>query len=236
MTSHLPSWFAVLSGAGCGLLWGIVARIWMRLISTNPEFSIEGTAYILIVATLFGASTGLAFSARQRAWRGWRQYVPRSLVVIFFLSFGVAGGIPLMLTMLIFTLGITQSPIIGLWVVTGLTLLVRMATDINIPQWLADSLLISAVGFTVWTWLIHKRPDNRLQFVNRWFNRVVRLLLVMLALIGVGTVAWEIMSNHAIGYAVLYVLFYLVLLSPLFWGLRVAFAPTQNAHIKPAAG
>jgi len=236
MTSHLPSWFTVLSGAGCGLLWGIGARIWMRLISTNPEFSIEGTAYILIVATLFGAGAGLAFSARQRAWVGWRQYVSRSLAIIFFLPFGVAGGVPLMLTMLIFTLGITQSPIIGLWVVTGLTLLLRLATDISIPQWVAGILLISTVGFTVWTWLIHKRPDDRLQFVNMWFNRVARLFLIVLALIGVGIVAWDIMSNHAIGFAVLYMLFYLVLLYPLFWGLRVALAPTQNAHIKPAAG
>lgn len=236
MTSPLPRLFTILSGAGCGLLWGIVARLWMRLISTDPEFSIEGTAYILLVATLFGASTGLAFSARQRAWAGWRQYVPRSLAVIFFLPFGVAGGIPLMLTLLIFTLGITQSPISGLWVVTGLTLLLRIATDINIPQWVVGTLLFSAVGFTVWTWLLHKRPDDRLQVINRWVNRGVRLLLSGLALIGVGTVAWDIMRNHAIGVAVLYVLFYLLLLYPLFWGLRVALAPFPNAQGKPTAG
>ena len=115
MGSHLQILLAMLRGAGFGLLWGIVARLWMRLISTNPQFSIEGTAYILMVATLFGAWTGLALTARRRVWTGWRQYVPRTLVVIFFLPFGIAGGLPLMLTLLVFTLGLTQHPIVGCW-------------------------------------------------------------------------------------------------------------------------
>ena len=48
-TASQPSvvWAAVLGGAGLGLAWGIVARIWMRLIATTPEFSIPGTAAIL---------------------------------------------------------------------------------------------------------------------------------------------------------------------------------------------
>ena len=48
-------WAAILSGASLGLVWGIAARIWMRLISTNPEFTSSGTAAILVIAIVFGA-------------------------------------------------------------------------------------------------------------------------------------------------------------------------------------
>ena len=76
-------WAAVLGGAGLGLVWGIAAQLWMRLISTQPEFSIPGTAAILIITTLFGACAGLAFAARRRGWRWWGHYVPRGLAVMF---------------------------------------------------------------------------------------------------------------------------------------------------------
>jgi len=59
-------WAAVLGGAGLGFVWGIAARLWMRLISTNPEFSIAGTTAILVIATVFGAFVGFAFAARRR--------------------------------------------------------------------------------------------------------------------------------------------------------------------------
>ena len=65
-------WAAVLRGAGLGLVWGTVARLWMRLIATTPEFSLPGTAAILIITTVFGAWVGLAYAARRRGWRGWR--------------------------------------------------------------------------------------------------------------------------------------------------------------------
>lgn len=225
MTSSVPIWRTVLGGAGFGLLWGIVARLWMRFISTNPEFSVEGTAYILIVATLFGAVTGVALTARHRAWSGWRQYVPRTLVVIFFLPFGIAGGLPLMLTLLVFTLALTQHPMIGLWVVAGLTLLLRMGTDIGIPLFVVGVLLVSAITLTVWTWLTRNCRADGSRFVNGWSERLMRVFLILLALAGVGFVAWDIVSNHPLAFAVMYLLFYLVLLYPLFWGLRVGLAP-----------
>jgi hypothetical protein len=126
-------WAAILGGAGLGLVWGIAARIWMRLISTKPEFTISGTTGILIITTVFGAWVGLAFVARRRGWRGWGHYVPRSLAVIFFVPFGIAGGLPLMLTVLVATLGITRRAVVGLWVLAGLVMLVAVGTDIVIP-------------------------------------------------------------------------------------------------------
>src|SRR5690348_8825785 len=76
---------------------------------------------------------GLAFAARQHGWRRWRHYVPRGLVVTFFLPFGIAGGMPLMLTVLLLTLATTHTAVVGLWVLTVLALLLVVATDIDIP-------------------------------------------------------------------------------------------------------
>ena len=74
-----PVWAAVLGGAGIGLGWGAVARIFMRLISDDPEFTVSGTAFILVVFTLAGAFAGLAFAARRCGWRQRRLYLPRTL-------------------------------------------------------------------------------------------------------------------------------------------------------------
>jgi hypothetical protein len=81
----------------------------MRLISTNPELSVFGTAYILAVPTIFGTVAGLAYVARRGGWARWAQYLCRSLVVVTFIPFGVAGGAPLMLTVLLATVGLTQT-------------------------------------------------------------------------------------------------------------------------------
>ena len=96
-------------GAGLGLAWGIAARIWMRLISTNPELSVSGTAVILGVPTVFGTCAGLAYVARRRGWARWAHYLCRALVVLTFIPFGFAGGAPLMLTVLLATVGFTQT-------------------------------------------------------------------------------------------------------------------------------
>jgi len=110
-TEQYPAvWAAILSGAGLGLVWGIVARIWMRLISTKPEFTISGTAAILVIAMVFGAFVGFAFAARRRGWRRWGHYLPRGLAVAFFVPFGGFGGAPLMLTVLLATLAVTRAP------------------------------------------------------------------------------------------------------------------------------
>ena len=52
---HPAVWAAILGGAGLGLVWGIAARIWMRLLSTKPVFTVTGTAAILLVAMIFAS-------------------------------------------------------------------------------------------------------------------------------------------------------------------------------------
>lgn len=220
-----PVWAAVLGGAGLGLGWGIVARLWMRLITTTPEFSIPGTVGILTITTLFGGWAGLAFAARRRGWQGWRHYVPRSLAVIFFIPFGIAGGLPLMLTVLVATLGITQRVVVGLWVLAGLVLLVALATDIVIPTVATLGALAAAIVLTGWTWFRRRRSAPWARTADIWLERIGRAILLLLAAFGLWKVAAGILADKSIFIAVLAIVLYLLLLYPLFLALRIGLKP-----------
>ncbi len=223
---HPALWIAIVSGAGLGLAWGIVARIWMRLIATNPEFSVPGTAAILLITTLFGACVGWAFAARRRGWPRWQHYLPRSLVVICFLPFGIAGGLPLMLTVLLLTLALTHTAVIGLWVLALLAILIVVATDIELPALVAVIMPLAAVGFTAWKWLI-RRWYNGLTRVrlDTWLEHMGRTMLLLVVALIFGTVVWQIGNDKPGVLALVYSLCYVILLYPLFLALRVGLAP-----------
>ena len=75
---------AILAGAQLGLLWAVIGRIWMRLLSEEQVFSVPGTVLILLVVSGFGAAAGYAFWARtstpasglKRWWHRLLAYVP----------------------------------------------------------------------------------------------------------------------------------------------------------------
>lgn len=227
---HPPVWAAVLGGAGLGLVWGIAARIWMRLIATQPAFSPLGTAAILLIATVFGAWAGFAFAARRRGWPRWGHYLPRSLVVAFFIPFGIAGGLPLMLTVLLATLAVTHTAVIGLWVVAVLTLLLFVGTDIGLPAMVVVLAPAGAVALTAWKWLTPRWPGRpRLLGVDIWLERIGRTILLLLAAFGFGTVTQEIVTAKPGLLALVYVLCYITLLYPLFLALRVGLEPRKHA-------
>ncbi|KRF25678.1 hypothetical protein [Phycicoccus sp. Soil803] len=60
---------AALIGLGLGVAWGAAARVWMRLVSTTPEFSWAGTAIILGFSGLLGLLLGLSWRARHATGR-----------------------------------------------------------------------------------------------------------------------------------------------------------------------
>jgi hypothetical protein len=225
-----PMWIAVLGGAGLGLVWGVAARIWMRLISTQPEFSIPGTAAILVIATVFGACVGFAFAARRRGWRRWGHYLPRSLVVAFFVPFGGFGGTPLMLTVLLATLALTQTAVVGLWVLAVLAILVVMGTDIGVPGIVAVIAPVGAASLTAWKWIAPRwQGGPRLLRVDTWLERIGRTILLLLAAAGFWAVSREIVTDKPGLLGPIYVLFYLILLYLLFLALRVGLEPRKSA-------
>ena len=66
---------ALLRGAAAGFAlgagWGVLARIWMRLISTEPEFSWAGTLMIIGFSALLGLGVGVVHAARRSGRSGW---------------------------------------------------------------------------------------------------------------------------------------------------------------------
>lgn len=77
----------ILAGAGIGFGWGIAMRLWMRFISTSPEFSWGGTLMILGVSAAVGALLGFARLRRARHGVGWWRFTALSLLLL-----GAAGA------------------------------------------------------------------------------------------------------------------------------------------------
>ena len=59
------------AGFALGLVWGATARVWMRLISTDPEFSWTGTGMILGSTAVCGAALGFLYGARRAGRSRW---------------------------------------------------------------------------------------------------------------------------------------------------------------------
>ena len=70
-----------------GLTLGIIARAWMRLISDDPQFTWNGTIFIVGGFTVFGFTQSVVAVARRRPRRRWTLTIVR--------VFGTIGMLPL---------------------------------------------------------------------------------------------------------------------------------------------
>ena len=70
-------------GALTGLAWGLLARLFMRLLATTPEFTWDGTLAILGLSTLLGTGLGLVVGARQSGRSRWWRLAPVPGLVLF---------------------------------------------------------------------------------------------------------------------------------------------------------
>jgi hypothetical protein len=213
-----------------GLVWGIAARIWMRLISTNPEFSLGGTIFIVLVPTLFGACAGLAFAARQRGFVAWRRRLPQAACVVTFIPFGAAGGAPLMLNVLLATLALTQSSVAVAWTIAPLAVLAGTVGDGPIA--IAIALPILAIALTVWKCLVVRTGRVWIR-LDWWVDRLVQATAMLLAAGTFAMVCWEVIKAEPTLFAFVYVLYYVLLLVPLFVGLRMGL---QRSHQPETTG
>ena len=226
------AWAAMLTGGVLGLVWGVTARLWMRLISTDPEFSVGGSAFIVAIPTVFGICAGLAFAARRRGWTRWRHYVPRALTVAFFIPFGFGGGMPLMLTVLLATLAVTW-PVVPRIVLGVLLLLilaaVAAASGVNL---IAAVLLVTlAVTYVAWKLVALRASEHRMQSLKLWRSRITRGSLLFVAAGAFVAVSVEVIRDKPGMFGPAYVAMYLLLLCPLFFGLRIGLQPaTQPTH------
>jgi hypothetical protein len=66
----IPLW-TLVGGLAVGAIWGALARLWMRSITTSePEFTWSGTIFIVGIFAIVGMTAGLVFGVRRRQWRG----------------------------------------------------------------------------------------------------------------------------------------------------------------------
>ncbi|WP_353509364.1 hypothetical protein [Intrasporangium sp.] len=78
---------ALVAGFGrwfvMGVAWGAFARLFMRLISTSPEFSWVGTGMILAFAGLFWGLIGVVVAARAAGRTRWWRLAPVPGLILF---------------------------------------------------------------------------------------------------------------------------------------------------------
>lgn len=75
-----------------GALLGAAARAWMRLIGDNPEFSWNGTMFIVLGFTIFGLTQSIVAVVRRRAARRWPVMAARTIGALGMLPLFVAAG------------------------------------------------------------------------------------------------------------------------------------------------
>lgn len=104
--SHVVRSMAIGLVVGAG--YGACLRAWMRLVSTEPEFSWSGTGYIVGVFAVLGAMAGLVSAGRRR---GWGRLLLGARVIGIVLSMGcfLAAGLMMLPTIVPAALGWARS-------------------------------------------------------------------------------------------------------------------------------
>lgn len=72
-----------LAGGLLGTVWGVLARVFMRLVSTDPEFTWVGTLSIIGMSAVLGAGLGAVHGARVGGGRRWWSLAPLPGMLLF---------------------------------------------------------------------------------------------------------------------------------------------------------
>jgi hypothetical protein len=138
-----------MSGLVGGLVWGMNARLWMRFITTNPEFTWSGTLFIVIGFGIAGLAQSGAYLGRRANLTRPAMTVLRVVAVIGLLPLGVAAGASMFPTIILATLALTHHT----WprwlrgIVASVALLPALATALTFFE---DLTAIRAFAGTVW--------------------------------------------------------------------------------------
>jgi hypothetical protein len=119
----------VALGFALGAAWGVLARVWMRLITTDPEFSWSGTLMIVGLSAVLGLGVGVVDAARRTGRSGfWTLAVvpglllfmsPGMLLAPAFLLGGLASGARGRLARVVGLLAAAGSVGVGIWAGLG---------------------------------------------------------------------------------------------------------------------
>lgn len=131
------SFLIIPFGFVAALLGGIIARLWMRWISTDPEFTWSGTLGIVLGFAVFGAIQSTVYTVRRKPRRKWFLVSIRILGVIFSLQLFMAAGAIMFPTVLTASLAVWR----GKWKI-----------------WIR--VLLFLIGFTFWVLIINSEIIN----------------------------------------------------------------------------
>jgi len=98
----------LLAGLVAGLAWGVNARLWMRFISDDPEFTWSGTLFIVIGFGIVGLTQSAAFLGRRAGLARSRMTALRIGTTAGLLPLGVAAGGPMFPTVILAPLALTH--------------------------------------------------------------------------------------------------------------------------------
>ena len=151
-------------GFALGAAWGVLARVWMRLISTEPEFSWSGTLMIIALSAILGLGVGVVDAARRTGRTGfWTLAVvpglllfmsPGMLLAPSFLLGGLAWGERRRAARVVGLLAIAGSVAVGIWAGLG---------DITVTYvvgYVALALALSWASSLVWQRRALPRPQE----------------------------------------------------------------------------
>ncbi len=106
---RVPAPVVLLGGLLGGLVWGIDARLWIRFITTDPEFSWTGTLFIVIGFGIAGLAQSGAYLGRRAGLRRSRMTVLRVVTFASLLPLGMAAGGPMFPAIVLAPLAITHA-------------------------------------------------------------------------------------------------------------------------------
>jgi len=151
---HAPAAFVLIGGLAGGLAWGTIARLWMRFISTNVEFTWSGTLFIVIGFGIAGLAQAGAYLGRRANLARPAMTALRVVGVIALLPLGAAAGSSMFPTIILATLAWTHHT----WprwlrgIVAAVALAPAVATALSFFD---DLSLIRAVVAVIWFLVIY---------------------------------------------------------------------------------
>jgi hypothetical protein len=162
---------AAFAGLGLGLVWGIAARVWMRLISTEPEFSWSGTGMILGATAIGGLVLGFLYGVRRAGRSRWWRLL--AVVWLFILAGAGTPFLPAFLLGGLIWRRRTWARVVGVAAIlageAGLWLAMREEILPINPWYLYGGFLLLSVALTAGSAELHRprprlaaHPDSRL--------------------------------------------------------------------------
>lgn len=148
-TRRAPWGIVLVGGLVGGLAWGAFARVWMRFISTDPEFSWSGTLFIVVGFGIAGLAQAGAYLARRRGWSRRPMTAVRVGTTVGLLPLGMAAGGPMFPTIVLAPLAMTHVDW-NRWVRGGLGILAVAPLVLSARPLFDELVLGRAVIGTVW--------------------------------------------------------------------------------------